>query len=109
MDINGDGRVERHEIKQMVQLAGPQIEHDRQAYLDEVGKFKDMIRDCDVDKDDGEITPQEGVVCLERYPRHQELFEECDENNDGRLVKDEFRNHITRVRERMGVNYKSAP
>ena len=34
------------------------------------------------------------------------MFDECDENKDGRLVREEFKNHVTRVRQRMNVNYK---
>ena len=39
-------------------------------------------------------------------PHHKEVFDECDENKDGRLVREEFKNHVTRVRQRMNVNYK---
>ena len=132
LDINGDGRVEKHEIKQMVQLTSPTRERDRAAYLAEIGKFKEMIKDCDQDRlpnsggrsGDNEIGVDEGIECLKKYvsfrkknlnrkinvlyfqPHHKEVFEECDENKDGRLVREEFKNHITRVRQRMNVNYK---
>ena len=36
---------------------------------------------------------------------HKEIFEEVDQNKDGKLAKDELRNHISHVRDRMGVNY----
>jgi len=114
LDINGDGRVEKHEIKQMVQLTSPTVERDRAAYLAEIGKFKDMVKDCDQDRfpnaggrsGDNEIGFDEGIECLKKYPHHKEVFEECDENKDGRLVREEFKNHVTRVRQRMNVNYK---
>merc|ERR1712048_1351073 len=72
----------------------------REKYLAEIAKFKDMVRDCDVDKTDsnGEITNEEGLQCLQQFPKHKEVFEDADENKDGNLVKDELRNHVSRVR-----------
>ena len=45
-------------------------------------------------------------LILTFQPHHKEVFDECDENKDGRLVREEFKNHVTRVRQRMNVNYK---
>ena len=42
-------------------------------------------------------------------PHHREVFEECDEDKNGILDRPEFKNHITRVRDRMGVNYNRNP
>ena len=72
LDLNGDMRVERHEIKQSVKLAKPDMEKDRQAYLDEIGRFKDMVRDCDEktpesNRGDGEISYEEGQRCLHEF------------------------------------------
>ena len=67
LDINGDGRVERHEIKKMVQLSQPEILKGREAYLNEVAKFRDMIRDCDTNPENGQITFEEGIACLKQY------------------------------------------
>ena len=69
LDINGDLRVERHEIKQAVKLASPDMEKDRKVYLDEIAKFKDMVKACDKIKPnssrgDGEIDFEEGQACL---------------------------------------------
>ena len=60
LDINGDLRVERHEIKQAVKLASPDMEKDRKVYLDEIARFKDMVKACDKitpdsSRGDGEI------------------------------------------------------
>lgn len=61
--------MERHEIKQAVKLSQPDMEKEREKYLDEIAKFKDMVRDCDVDKTDsnGEITNEEGLQCLQQF------------------------------------------
>ena len=69
LDINGDLRVERHEIKQAVKLASPDMEKDRKVYLDEIAKFKDMVKACDKitpdsSRGDGEIDFEEGQACL---------------------------------------------
>lgn len=129
LDINGDARVERHEIKQMVKLSTPEADRQRAEYLAEIGKFKDMVRDCSRDRSvsSGQISIEEGMECLRKFvsfkgvyfrlpiaklilqPQHKDVFEECDENKDGKLVKEEMKNHITRVRDRMGVNYQQPP
>ena len=75
LDLNGDGRVEKTEIKQMVMLTSPTRERDRAAYLAEIGKFKDMVKDCDKDRipnsggrsGDNEVTVQEGIECLQNF------------------------------------------
>ena len=67
MDINGDGRVQRHEIKKMVQLSQPEILKGREAYLNEVAKFKDMVLDCDTNPENGQISSEEGIACLQQY------------------------------------------
>ena len=68
LDINGDGRVEKHEIKQMVKLTSPDANRDRAAYLAEVGKFKDLMRDCNKDDpNDGHISVEEGIECIKNY------------------------------------------
>ena len=61
--------MERHEIKQAVKLSQPDMEKEREKYLAEIAKFKDMVRDCDVDKTDsnGEITNEEGLQCLQQF------------------------------------------
>ena len=69
LDINGDLRVERHEIKQAVKLASPDMEKDRKIYLDEIASFKDMVKACDTEditgnRGDGEIDFEEGQACL---------------------------------------------
>ena len=69
LDINGDMRVERHEIKQAVKLASPDMEKDRKIYLDEISRFKDMVKACDKitsdsSRGDGEIDFEEGQACL---------------------------------------------
>ena len=69
LDINGDLRVERHEIKQAVKLASPDMENDRKIYLDEIARFKDMVKACDTEditgnRGDGEIDFEEGQACL---------------------------------------------
>ena len=82
LDINGDGRVEKHEIKQMVQLTSPTVERDRAAYLAEIGKFKDMVKDCDQDRfpnaggrsGDNEIGFDEGIECLQKYVRSSAII-----------------------------------
>merc|ERR1711997_160685 len=118
LDINGDLRVERHEIKQAVKLASPDMEKDRKVYLDEIAKFKDMVKACDKitpdsSRGDGEIDFEEGQACLNENPQHKKLFEEIDENKDGNLVKDEQRNHIAMVREKnhvaSGQNTRGGP
>ena len=63
LDINGDLRVERHEIKQAVKLASPDMEKDRKVYLDEIARIKDMVKACDK-RGDGEIDFEEGQACL---------------------------------------------
>ena len=40
------------------------------------------------------------IISLNFQPKHKELFQEIDGNKDGNLVKDELRNHVSRVRER---------
>ena len=68
LDINGDGRVEKHEIKQMVKLTSPDANRDRAAYLAEVGKFKDLMRDCNKDDpNDGHISVEEGIECIKNF------------------------------------------
>ena len=42
-------------------------------------------------------------------PRHRTIFNEVDENNDGKLTKDEQRNHIAMVRDTIGINYRPGP
>ena len=42
-------------------------------------------------------------------PHHKEVFSECDEDQNGVIIKAEMKNHITRVRDRMGVNYTPTP
>ena len=69
LDINGDLRVERHEIKQAVKLASPDMEKDRKTYLDEIARFKDIVKACDKitpdsSRGDGEIDFKEGQECL---------------------------------------------
>ena len=69
LDINGDLRVERHEIKQAVKLASPDMEKDKKTYLDEIARFKDMVKACDTEditgnRGDGEIDFEEGEACL---------------------------------------------
>ena len=71
LDINGDLRVERHEIKQAVKLASPDMEKDRKVYLDEIARFKDMVKACDKitpdsSRGDGEIDFEEGQACLNK-------------------------------------------
>merc|ERR1719367_1565650 len=68
LDINGDGRVERHEVKQNVRMASPDASSNRESYLYEIS-----------------------------------IFEEADQNKDGQLDRDELRDEVTRIRERMGV------
>ena len=59
----------------MVMLTSPTRERDRQAYLAEIGKFKDMVKDCDQDRipnsggrsGDNEVTVQEGIECLQKF------------------------------------------
>ena len=48
-------------------MAGPGKERDREAYLAEIGKFKDLIRDCDSDKSTEDITQEEGINCLQNF------------------------------------------
>ena len=69
LDINENLRVERHEIKQAVKLASPDMEKDRKVYLDEIARFKDMVKACDKitpdsSRGDGEIDFEEGQACL---------------------------------------------
>merc|ERR1712110_1347412 len=62
LDINGDGRVERHEVKQNVRMASPDASSNRESYLYEIGKFKDLVRDCNQNNEnDHLITVAEGV------------------------------------------------
>jgi len=112
LDLNGDMRVERHEIKQSVKLAKPDMEKDRQAYLDEIGRFKDMVRDCDEktpesNRGDGEISYEEGQRCLHEFPQYKDLFEEIDQEVNGIkdrvLVKQELKNQVSRIREKNHV------
>merc|ERR1712129_120018 len=118
LDINGDLRVERHEIKQAVKLASPDMEKDRKTYLDEIARFKDIVKACDKitpdsSRGDGEIDFKEGQACLNENPQYKKLFEEIDENKDGNLVKHELRDHVQRVRERnhvaSGQNTRGGP
>ena len=67
LDINGDGRVEPREIKKMLQLTiDPETPNARETYLDEVEKFKNMMYDCETE-DNGEISYEEGIMCLQKY------------------------------------------
>jgi len=104
LDINGDGRVERHEVKQNVRMASPDASSNRESYLYEIGKFKDLVRDCNQNNEnDHLITVAEGIECLSKFPQHKSIFEEADQNKDGQLDRDELRDEVTRIRERMGV------
>jgi Ca2+-binding EF-hand superfamily protein len=69
LDVNNDGRIQMDEIKNMVKLVTPSGNPGREAYLAEVGKFKDMARDCNIDNDDGSgtITKEEGIACLRNF------------------------------------------
>ena len=66
----------------MVQLTNPTVERDRAAYLKEIGKFKDMVKDCDKDRfpnaggrsGDNEIGIDEGIECLQKYVRKKVEF-----------------------------------
>ena len=66
----------------MVQLTSPTVERDRAAYLAEIGKFKDMVKDCDQDRfpnaggrsGDNEIGFDEGIECLQKYVRSSAII-----------------------------------
>ena len=66
----------------MVQLTSPTVERDRAAYLAEIGKFKDMVKDCDQDRfpnaggrsGDNEIGFDEGIECLKKYVRSSAII-----------------------------------
>lgn len=76
LDINGDARVERHEIKQMVKLSTPEADRQRAEYLAEIGKFKDMVRDCSRDRSvsSGQISIEEGMECLRKFVSFLRVF-----------------------------------
>lgn len=61
--------MERHEIKQMVKLSTPESQRQRAEYLAEIGRFKDMVRDCSAERSHGasEISLEEGQDCLRRF------------------------------------------
>ena len=75
LDINGDGRVERHEVKQNVRMASPDASSNRESYLYEIGKFKDLVRDCNQNNEnDHLITVAEGIECLSKFVREHFFF-----------------------------------
>ena len=61
--------MEKHEVKQMVKLSTPDSERHRAEYLAEIGMFKDMIRDCSLERSHGstEISVEEIQDCLKNY------------------------------------------
>lgn len=106
-------------------MASPDASSNRESYLYEIGKFKDLVRDCNQNNEnDHLITVAEGIECLSKFvrehfffllkipklmiwfflkPQHKSIFEEADQNKDGQLDRDELRDEVTRIRERMGV------
>jgi hypothetical protein len=60
----------------MVKLVTPSGNPGREAYLAEVGKFKDMARDCNLEDDDatGTITKEEGIACLRNFVNTRNIF-----------------------------------
>merc|ERR1712226_526576 len=103
-ELNSKELEESHEVKQNVRMASPDASSNRESYLYEIGKFKDLVRDCNQNNEnDHLITVAEGIECLGKFPQHKSIFEEADQNKDGQLDRDELRDEVTRIRERMGV------
>ena len=56
-------------------MASPGMENNRESYLFEIGKFKDMVRDCNNgDEDDHTISVAEGIACLHNFVRARFFF-----------------------------------
>ena len=74
-DINGDGKIERNEVKQNVRMAGPRHQGEfLKNFADlaefEMSQFKDMMRDCNKDNlAEDSITDKEGMECLQNFVR----------------------------------------
>ena len=51
-------------------MSSPDANMNRSAYLAEVGKFKNLMRDCNADDSDGIITLEEGIRCMRNFVRY---------------------------------------
>ena len=51
-------------------MASPDASSNRESYLYEIGKFKDLVRDCNQNNEnDHLITVAEGIECLSKFVR----------------------------------------
>ena len=55
-------------------MASPDAGRNRESYLFEIGKFKDMVRDCNNDEDEHTISVTEGMKCLHHFVRSQFFY-----------------------------------
>ena len=56
-------------------MASPDASSNRESYLYEIGKFKDLVRDCNQNNEnDHLITVAEGIECLSKFVREHFFF-----------------------------------